>query len=479
VAAAAYQAVFGDPFEFQGALIRDHARCIIELAAQDGVVPSEIDLFAARPPYKSEWPLTIPSEEDVDRYKESRKEYPRLYLSCFFDDFFTYTLSRLERYEHAVSRKEMARWVFNEVLEMGYGGEVLAGYDDHMIYRYGGGRGRPPWAERIGKKYQWIALNQLAARLADHVEPKEMDWGPQVTGIPLVYDSGRDIDPSFLATGRLPSRNGAVWWFPQEYDFAAVAGMSSADWAAFRDDLPSSEQLLMPLSPKGGRQWQLLEGYPNWSARQEDDDEGFTPHRQIWMHIRGYLVKEKSADRAFKWLSKQHFMGRWMEEGAQFGEGFVGEYPWGIPFTKYPDSWHRRGRTRKGPARLTPVCNSITSSYEEDAYQEGSINILVPARMFFVQEQLRWDGLSGYQGPDGRLRFLDPSLIERGKSALLVDREYLLEYLRREKLVLVWTVLGEKILIGDMGGSAPRLEFSRAHLLDHEGRLRSSEIIWK
>jgi hypothetical protein len=87
-------------------------------------------------------------------------------------------------------------------------------------------------------------------------------------------------------------------------------------------------------------------------------------------------------------------------------------------------------------------------------------------------------GQIGYRTGDGRLRFLDPSLTEPGQSPLLVDREYLLEYLRRKKLALIWTVLGEKLVIGH-GAEAPRLEFSRAHILNQDGRFRSSDLIWE
>jgi hypothetical protein len=479
VATATYHAVFAGPSAFQNALIRDHARCIIELAAEDGVLPTGIELSAVRPPYESEWPLTIPSEKDVERYKGPSRDYPKLHMSCLDDDFFTYTMSRLHPYEHAVSRKEMGRWILNHiVMEMEYGGEVLAGYDGYMLHRFGSRRGRPTWAERIGNKYQWIALSRLAARLADHVEPKARNWEPRLKGIPLAYESGRDIDPSLLTAGGRADKKGAVWWLPEHYDFAEVTKITDGQWVASAEDLPSSEKLLQPLHRQDGGQWQLLEGYPTWSARPDDHDNAFSPHRDIWMQVRGYLVKAKSAERVFKWMGKQHFMGRWMEEGAEFHEGFVGEYPWGILFTMYPDRWHGRGSERKCPARLTPICTSVASSYGTDAFQNGSIGINVPARIFFEGESLRWDGLSGYSGAAGRLRFLDPSLIEPGQSALLVDREYLMDYLRRKNYILVWTVLGEKIVIGNAGG-APRLEFSRAHLLDHDGNLRSSDLIWE
>ncbi len=106
----------------------------------------------ARPPYSSDWPLIIPSEEDFKQYK-ARREYPKLYISCLDDDFFTYTLSGLEPYERAVSRKEMGRWILTHIIsDMGYGGEALASYEGTCCTPTVVAAGRPGWAERIGKK---------------------------------------------------------------------------------------------------------------------------------------------------------------------------------------------------------------------------------------------------------------------------------------------------------------------------------------
>lgn len=481
VAAGAHAAVFTDLTVLQNALIRDDARSILELAQLDGVLPAGIDMERVRPPYESEWPLRIPSEEDVEPYKEARQKYPKLYRSCLDDDFFTYTMSSVRSYEHAISRKEMGRWILDHVIsDLGYGGDALASYDDYMLYTHGGGRGRPKWAERIGKKYQWIALSRLIARLSDHVKPKINSWEPKIRGTALVYKRGRDIDPSLLAHSVMASREPAVWWWPVNYDFEAVAGQSNSEWTVAWNDVPSSERLLQPVARADGSEWQLLEGYPTWSAKTgRDDDDGFAARRQVWTQIRGYLVKRKSADRMFKWMGKQRFMGRWMPEGGEYHEGYVGEYPWGILFEMYPERW-QSGSTisKKLPVRVLPVCNSVLSSYEEDAYQGGGITVHVPARVFFEGDgRLRWDGLSGYRDEEGRLRFLDPSAAEPGPSALLVDRSYLLDFLRRHELAVVWTVLGEKIFMGGHADASPRLEFSRAHLLDESGLLRSSDLL--
>jgi nucleoside phosphorylase len=152
VAVATYEAVFEDSTVLQNALVRDYARCIIELALLDGVLDPNIDIERARPPYASDWPLTIPSTNDLKEYQEATREYPKLYLSCLEDDFHIYTLRRLDAYEHGLSRDEMSRWILKHVIsDIGYGGEGLASYDAHMLYVHGGGRGRPGWAERIGR----------------------------------------------------------------------------------------------------------------------------------------------------------------------------------------------------------------------------------------------------------------------------------------------------------------------------------------
>jgi hypothetical protein len=139
---------------------------------------------------------------------------------------------------------------------------------------------------------------------------------------------------------------------------------------------------------------------------------------------------------------------------------------------------HAGALVRSAKSGASSAIFAPESSYEEDAYQNGGINIHVPARVFFEGERrLRWDGLSGYRDREGRLRFLDPSAAEPGSPALVVDRSYLLDFMRRHELAVVWSVLGEKIFIGGHADAFPRLEFSRAYLLDQSGILRSSELV--
>jgi hypothetical protein len=181
--------------------------------------------------------------------------------------------------------------------------------------------------------------------------------------------------------------------------------------------------------------------------------------------------------KVWKWAAKQEFFGRWMPEGAQFSDGFVGEYPFATTMNLYEDRYLSQGRMgeEKLPCEVYPTSNSMSVNYEEDSYQDGSIHLLVPARRFFADEPLRWNGAGGYSAADGVLRFIDPSVEEAGPSTLLVEANYLREFLARHKLALFWTVLGEKLLLVDK--PLPRLVYSRAHILTSDKMLSTAPVI--
>jgi hypothetical protein len=102
---------------------------------------------------------------------EDGPAHARLCRSIFGGDFSRYTLSHALEWNDrpAVDLPDARRWVFDEAVLLGFDGELANHYDANMLHTYGDGRARPGWAERIGKKYQWIALYRLAGIVADHV----------------------------------------------------------------------------------------------------------------------------------------------------------------------------------------------------------------------------------------------------------------------------------------------------------------------
>jgi hypothetical protein len=68
--------------------------------------------------------------------------------------------------------------------------------------------------------------------------------------------------------------------------------------------------------------------------------------------------------------------------------------------------------------------------------------------------ELHWNGIEGcFIDKAGQLIAIDPSVREPGSSALLVHRSALLDFLDKHGYAIMWTLLGERRLIG--GGMGP------------------------
>ena len=472
-AAVVYREVFADSRRFQNASIRDHARCILELAEHIGVRPSGVDVDQFRPPYKSDWPLTIPSDEDVNVYEDS-KRYPRLHFSCLHDDFFVKVLPWLTaNLDESASMSDVARWILKHSIDLGYH-DGLAFYDRQMVAKYGPGRTRPTWAERIGKKYQWIGLARLVARLTDHCVLRRGEWDPVPVGKPLAYLRGRDIDPSFLI--REARRESCFsWWLPTECDLGAKPEMGHEEWLdGFT--FPNTLDFVRDKCDFAGNRWMLLEAHPQWSTWDSDATEDHR-FRRAWFQIRSYLIRIADMEKCWRWLRTANLYGRWMPEGPEFYEEYFGEYPWGVPYNTFPDRWYGRCHERETPVEVVATTCQLGSEWSRDGFQEETIWTLAPARVFFDDGPLWFDGRKCFVSSDRRPLFIDPSLDEPGSMAFLVDATHLQRFLTARGLAMLWTVLGESAILGDhsRGGPRPKI-LSQVHIMDpHEWKIRSSK----
>lgn len=71
-------------------LLRDYARGIIEFSDHVKCLPSHVDMIKVRPPYKSLWPLHMPTKKEMNIYSEGRDS---IYFSTHYDDFNHYTIN--------------------------------------------------------------------------------------------------------------------------------------------------------------------------------------------------------------------------------------------------------------------------------------------------------------------------------------------------------------------------------------------------
>lgn len=465
----------GDASAFSNALIRDHIRAICELAVHLGVLPSGIDPeFTSNVVRGGAWPLPLPLEEDVEAWSDALRFSPGEHYS----DFFKYSMGSMEKWSDGMNRADMAKWMLQTIAgDFQFMNSHCVDYDRAILHRYGGGRGKPVWAERIGKKYMWMAMYQLASRLHDNVVPKRNEWKPDPIRAPFILPEGRQLDPSLLHR-RDQSGEQRFCWTPY---LSLVQSGSDEDWILSKQGVPQISQFVGRQSV-GGQDWRPLVAYLN--SGRPNDGQHDSPYRQIWVNVFGYLVHPSDVDLCFEQLNGRNFLGRWMPEGLQFGGcgGFAAEYPWATPFNTIPDHWYSSGHSEKEVlGLLLPAWNDISSGWEYDAsVQNGGTHFQVPARPFFEGDDLWWSGQGTYKKPNGRTVFLYPSLKLTG-SALFADSEHLAKRLGEMNRCLIWTLLGEKWVLGGFPEQAERLPintFSQVARMDAQGAIQESELVF-
>lgn len=157
------------------------------------------------------------------------------------------------------------RWIAKRILDdFSYRDSKCSGYDLTVTQETGGGRGKPAWAERIGKKYQWIAMYQLASRLYDSAD-RERDSFERTTGRrPLILNEERKLDPTISLPKRPKRAPSECWWVGGNVDLPSTKQLDYTTWVNRREDIPSMESLLAPKS-RDGQKWLPLFCSPSWS----------------------------------------------------------------------------------------------------------------------------------------------------------------------------------------------------------------------
>jgi len=375
------------------------------------------------------------------------------------------------------------RWLFNRVLQLGWTPELHGVFDKNINY-YGHSRSEHK-AERIGKKYQWIAFQQLLAKLSDNFELKKDSRNAQTVNYLGAWQLGvRDIDPTCTLknSGRY---RGELNHFVDSKRIKKLyeidkPSVSNSDWLKNVSDLPDPKDII-EVRDNNGEEWLVLEGNYDWEQDTPPEFEKHSmPHRRLWYMARSYLVNEKDKQKVYRWAKKQNFTGRWMPESGEFYSIFLGEYPHACAFldqyTPYygRPEWVSSADNPKIPARVLVTDDEYRSSgSDRDCSSEESISVKLPAKLIvdaMKLKQLYHDGR--FFNDAEELVAYDPQIFDKeGFNQLLVKKRIFLEFLNTHNYSLVWTVIGEKMIIGESGRPEGWMETDGAYTIGAQNKL--------
>lgn len=463
-------------------IARDAVRGVYEWCANHHLIDRST-YQEVLPPYGSAPPGKPRTEKQIERkYGRrarrrgvTRESYGRLFTSLFgMADFSKYVIgSELRHFSQApISKRrpvgrirvefptELAScWVFDRVLSLGWTPDKFAEFDERCPY--------DSWehkAERFGKKYQWIALRELLARIADNFYMTDDHNGCQATYAGPWQFFGRDIDPTLPPPPRMRNQDGEYdlgptfspnedrWWIPPGPQYRLDDQPVAEGWVHESGDLPEFEPLLKRKDKRGTR-WVVLHAHYQWEDKVSGyEDDQSKPRRRLWSQVYSWLVQPADRDSLVAYLERHSLIGRWMPEGhGHTDAAYLGELPWAAAAAEHRDSWQeisRRGDSGTMDIKVYPAWEDYCwEGNVLDCSIDESVRASFPAPPLFESGRLCWvPGTREWRTPDG---VPVACFLERDShGALLVREDWLTRTLRQTDHAMVFGWLGEKQLIG-------------------------------
>ena len=461
------QYIYSSVFDVEGevyphVLLRDYAREVIEYTISIGEDLS-IDVNKIQPPYNSSFDYEFVPDEDIKAIFDGCGEYKDSPGMCsMLTSMFTehtkigYSYGDFGRYtfQSALSNWQIdAEYLSNVAIKLiidkyGYREDKHGAFDQ----RIGSGRGRSTIPnERIGKKYQWLALHELLARVADNYPKLEYSWKDDIVNYEGPWEPFiRDIDPTTITQmddHQHELNPNDVFWSHEDKYANWIPEIS--DWLNTENDIPSAEPFI-ELKDAEGCDWLALECSPNWDEPHSENDI----YKRLWYQIRSYIIDEDDFSSVYNWAKNQNFGGRWMPECSNRYEMFYREYYWS-PAYKYYDAEELTKREicdNKTDCFIANV-DITTINYwwegKEDHSKDDTLSILIPSKQLFDGMRMQYaDKESVFLDEVGNVICFDACSVEKNTNYLLIRKDSLMEYLKTHHKRIIWYVLGEKNIIG-------------------------------
>jgi len=335
------------------------------------------------------------------------------------------------------------RWVAKRAYELGWTSQLFP--NDSSRYRHHS-RERP-LVERIGKKYQWIALDELLCRLADNywIGGRYGDNSKRYE-TPLDLGFERDIDPTVIPVSEtVNSSQGKppAWVLASDLVLDFVDEERLAAWP-FLSDPGTAIPNLTNMRDESGSSWLTL--YEHRAVTDEyAEKRGLHGLRQQEFRFLMCVIVAKSDRQAlvdFLGAKKRLDVMEW--DPLELTDGpFLRESPWRDTWPQNQwcrDSW----KTPKGMPISFPVCEYRWESHLDASLPEGAC-ALIPSPWLTRVLGLTADksDASIYKGSNGQVAFFGGKL-PKGGSFAFIDANLLGDFLTANDLECLWLFVGER-----------------------------------
>lgn len=307
-----YETVFNQDKVYPDILLRDYARLIIEkFLTEEPSYKGIIDRDKITPPYTSD---PIPDIEDQHYHdKDYNGAMLRLVMSMRIEklggygDFGRYVFqSKLSDFD--VDMYKMYNYALYHIInDLGFSEDLFGnhdtgvrGYDRHLTVK----------TERIGKKYQWITLYEMLARISDYCKMIDRWSYPSIGEVkfegawdPYVRDFDPTLNAKFMTCDDAP-----VFKALEEHRARGAAENKSSDistpelskaWMEQKGVFYRELKDTLILTDDNGQQWVSLTKYCDTGRKNLDIEK-----LSVWSWLYAYFMTPEQADTFLKCAEK-------------------------------------------------------------------------------------------------------------------------------------------------------------------------------
>lgn len=335
------------------------------------------------------------------------------------------------------------RWVCWRAHDLGWTSDLFAAFErSGRITRDRMGNHR---VERIGKKYQRIALGEAVARISDHLARDDGDGLiGAYSGTLYELSNLRDIDPSLLVKETRETNwafTPATWWTPTKPNLKAAPVSALLAWLdSPTEGFVNGPENIAVVDPLDQRDWLVVSAFRHWSIPRQER----RAHPDAWSRITCFLTKKGSGQKLVEDLIARDRGDENTLREDKSCNSFLGEHGWREAKGGPPKL---RGERWSG---INVPCMTVRTELREETGKDNSIlesfSLDLPSSWLLLAMGLRLRDGHGpvYVDSSDIVRFMDPSLKEQGASAGVVDRQLFLSTVEAAGLEAVWLVAGEK-----------------------------------